>query len=179
LTFFNFCHCQVRICTNETEILKSTSKTFQFYQNCCLLLSRPKSFASHKCHSYLVLGSGHGLEAPSVLITFMSENETKACWYKFIESRIHSKYQIFQNWKGVWASSNKSLNCLYQNINTVSVLYKLVKINNLGGVSLRANQLPLSASRWQHGFQICLTNFIWWKITKLLITQQPLRLENK
>ncbi len=30
---------------------------------------------------------------------------------------------------------------------------------------------------WQHGSQICLATFIKWKITKLKITQQPLKLE--
>jgi hypothetical protein len=41
---------------------------------------------------------------------------------------------------------------------------------------MRENELPVSASRWQHGFQICFATFIKGKITKLLITQQPLKL---
>ncbi len=40
-------------------------------------------------------------------------------------------------------------------------------------IIMRGNQLPVSASRWQHVSQICLATFVWWKITKLLKTQQP------
>jgi hypothetical protein len=38
-------------------------------------------------------------------------------------------------------------------------------------------QPPVSATRWQHWSQICFATFIWRKITKLLIIQQPLKLE--
>ncbi len=44
---------------------------------------------------------------------------------------------------------------------------------------IRMNQLPVSATRWQHRSQICFVTFIQWKITKLLITQQPLKLKKK
>jgi hypothetical protein len=43
--------------------------------------------------------------------------------------------------------------------------------------SMKGNQLPASAARWQHWSQICFATFNKWKITKLLITQQPLKLE--
>jgi hypothetical protein len=45
--------------------------------------------------------------------------------------------------------------------------------------TMRVNQLPAAAARWQHGSKICFVTFIYEKITKLLITQQPLKLENK
>jgi hypothetical protein len=38
------------------------------------------------------------------------------------------------------------------------------------------HQLPVSAPRWQHWYQICFATF---NITKLLMTQQPLMLEKK
>jgi hypothetical protein len=44
---------------------------------------------------------------------------------------------------------------------------------------MRENQLPVSAARWQHGFQICFATFNQQKITKLLKKQQPLKLEKK
>ncbi len=44
-------------------------------------------------------------------------------------------------------------------------------------IQLREYQLPVSATRWQHCSQICFATFIECKITKLLITQQPLKLE--
>ena len=39
------------------------------------------------------------------------------------------------------------------------------------------SRLPISASRWQHGPQICFATFMKRKITKLLITQQTLKQE--
>jgi hypothetical protein len=44
---------------------------------------------------------------------------------------------------------------------------------------MRGNQLPVFAARWQHGSQICFSNFILQNITKLLKTQQQLKLEKK
>jgi len=41
------------------------------------------------------------------------------------------------------------------------------------------NQPPDSDVRWQHESRICFATFIQWKVTKLLITQQPLKLEKK
>ncbi len=45
--------------------------------------------------------------------------------------------------------------------------------------SNKDNQLPNSAARWQDGSQICFATFIFQKITKLLTTQQLLKLEKK
>ncbi len=42
---------------------------------------------------------------------------------------------------------------------------------------IRINQLPVSATRWQRGCQICFATFIWRKVTKLLKTQQILKPE--
>jgi hypothetical protein len=39
------------------------------------------------------------------------------------------------------------------------------------------NQLPVSAARWQFGSQVCIVPVIFQKISKLFITQQPLKLE--
>jgi hypothetical protein len=47
------------------------------------------------------------------------------------------------------------------------------------GVLIKINQMPFSAARWRHGFQMCSATFIQLKITNLLITQQPLKLEKK
>jgi hypothetical protein len=44
---------------------------------------------------------------------------------------------------------------------------------------LRITQLSFSATRWKHGYQNCFATFISRKITKLLMTQQPLKLEDK
>jgi hypothetical protein len=41
------------------------------------------------------------------------------------------------------------------------------------------NQLPVSATRWQHGSWICSATFIDGKIKNLLITRQTLKLEKK
>jgi hypothetical protein len=41
------------------------------------------------------------------------------------------------------------------------------------------NQLPVSADRLLQGSQICFEIFILWKITKLLIARQLLKLEIK
>jgi hypothetical protein len=43
--------------------------------------------------------------------------------------------------------------------------------------SMRGNQLPVSAARGQHGSHKCFATFILQKNTKLLKTQQPLKLE--
>jgi hypothetical protein len=55
------------------------------------------------------------------------------------------------------------------------------KFENLKFVFLtteRSNE-GKSAARWQDGSQICFAIFIWQKIAKLLITQQPLKEEKK
>ncbi len=57
-------------------------------------------------------------------------------------------------------------------------LYNHYKLNKLA-VPMRGNHLPVSATRWQHWYQICFATLIWWKISKLLITQQPLKQEKK
>ncbi len=44
---------------------------------------------------------------------------------------------------------------------------------------MRGNQQPVFAARWQQGSQTCFATFIWWKITRLLKTQQPLKLDKK
>jgi hypothetical protein len=44
-------------------------------------------------------------------------------------------------------------------------------------IPFRINQLSFSAPRWQHGPQICFANFVESKIIRLLIAQQPLKLE--
>ncbi len=36
-----------------------------------------------------------------------------------------------------------------------------------GPFAIRINQLPFSATRWQHGFQKCFATFIWWKYYKI------------
>ncbi len=45
--------------------------------------------------------------------------------------------------------------------------------------AMRGNQVPVSAGRWQHWSQQCFATFIQYKITNLLITQEPLKLEKK
>jgi hypothetical protein len=45
--------------------------------------------------------------------------------------------------------------------------------------SIRKNQLLVSDTRWQHGSPICFAAFIYRKIAKLPITQQPLKLRKK
>ena len=42
-------------------------------------------------------------------------------------------------------------------------------------VPIRINQLPVSAARWQHGYQMCSETCIKWKVIKFLISLQPLR----
>jgi hypothetical protein len=44
-------------------------------------------------------------------------------------------------------------------------------------MSMRGNQLPVSAARWQHGSQARFATFIQQKITKMLKTQQSLKIE--
>ncbi len=44
---------------------------------------------------------------------------------------------------------------------------------------MREYHLPVSVGRWQHGSQMCFATYIKQKITKLLETQQPLKLEKK
>ncbi len=46
-------------------------------------------------------------------------------------------------------------------------------------LSIWIHQLQVSANSWQHQSQICFATFIQCKITKLVITQQPLKLEKK
>ncbi len=56
----------------------------------------------------------------------------------------------------------------------------MIKLSNLLQILLLIigfNQLPVFLSRWQHCFQICLATFILQKCTKVLITQQPLKLD--
>jgi hypothetical protein len=50
---------------------------------------------------------------------------------------------------------------------------------NYGTELMRGYQLRVSADRWQHWSQKCFAAFIKWKITNLLITQQPLKLDKK
>jgi len=45
--------------------------------------------------------------------------------------------------------------------------------------SIRINQLPISATGWQHGSQICLATFNLWKVQKCFLTQQPPKQEKK
>jgi len=56
------------------------------------------------------------------------------------------------------------------NKNEQSLVYKAV---------IGIDQLPVPATRWQHGFRICFATFILRKFTKLIITQQPLQLAKK
>ncbi len=42
---------------------------------------------------------------------------------------------------------------------------------------IRVNQLPVSAARWQPGYQIYLTTFIKRTSTNLPITQQPVKFQ--
>ncbi len=44
---------------------------------------------------------------------------------------------------------------------------------------IRLNQLPVFAARWQRGSKIYFPTFLEWQITKLIITQEPLKLYNK
>jgi hypothetical protein len=44
---------------------------------------------------------------------------------------------------------------------------------------MRGNQLLVSAARWEHGSQILFATLMQLKITKLLKTQQPLKIEIK
>ncbi len=44
---------------------------------------------------------------------------------------------------------------------------------------VRINQLPVSAAKWQNDSMICLANLILWKISRLFLTQQPLKLKKK
>ncbi len=48
---------------------------------------------------------------------------------------------------------------------------------SMDGSIMRGNQLPVSPTRWQHGSQICFATFNELKVTKLLKTQQPGKLE--
>ncbi len=41
------------------------------------------------------------------------------------------------------------------------------------------NQLPVFATRWQYGSYTCFANFTKLKMTKLLTTKQPRKLEKK
>jgi len=40
--------------------------------------------------------------------------------------------------------------------------------------TIRINQLPVSATRWQHGSQICFATFIQWKSTKFIEVREKI-----
>ncbi len=43
------------------------------------------------------------------------------------------------------------------------------------GINHSCKKFYVTSPRWQHGSYLCFATFISWKITKLLITQQPLK----
>jgi hypothetical protein len=51
--------------------------------------------------------------------------------------------------------------------------------NIASGLLIRINQLPVLTARLPHGYMVCFETFSKREIAKVLIAQQPLKLENK
>ncbi len=60
-------------------------------------------------------------------------------------------------------------------ISTLSVVPSIVNDNSKNRQLFRINQLPVSVTRWQHESRTCIPTFLQWGITKLWITQQPMK----
>ncbi len=78
-----------------------------------------------------------------------------------------------------WIIISEDSEYCFEQILKVNINIKTLSFHHKRWTTIRINQLPDSVARWWHGSHICFSIFTYWKVTTLLITQQPLKLEKK